>query len=92
MKTLESFEWTNFGSDRSKHDWDVLLDGQIRQLQAGVDFTSKPATMLTLCRNAAQKRGLRLRTSKVEDGIVIQAIKPEEVEQEAPKKGKKKSA
>lgn len=75
MKILKAFEWKSFGSSqKAKHDWDTLLDGQIHQLEHGKDFTSKPNTFLTLARNAAKARGLKLRTAKVEGGVVVQAF------------------
>jgi hypothetical protein len=76
MKTLKSFEWKVFAAAGPKHDFEKLLDGDIHQLEAGVDFVCKPSTMRTLAANAAKKRGMKVRCNKVEGGLVIQAYKP----------------
>jgi hypothetical protein len=64
------------------------LDGQIRQLEPGIDYTAKPQSVVASIRQTAENRGLKLRsrfthdtTGKV-DGIVIQAYEPEVAEPE----------
>jgi hypothetical protein len=76
MKKLKDFE---FGTSAAKqtHDWAKLLDGTIYQLEEGKDFTCKPATMIALARLAAKKAGKALKATKVEGGVVIQAVAQE---------------
>lgn len=91
MQVLQKFEFTQFGAKRSHHNWDMLLDGQIYQLEQGKDFNSKPATLISLARNQAKLRGLTIRATKVEGGVVLQAVKPEaETTEPATKKRSRK--
>lgn len=76
------------------YPYDEWLDGQIRQLEGGKDFTSKPSSVLALIRQTAESRGMRLRTRFANDGkdVVIQAYTPEpEPAPEPPKQTVKKS-
>jgi len=93
MKKLQSFEFKSFGDRaKSKHDWAALLSGEIIQMEEGTDFTCKTQTLMTLARSAAKKRGLKLRSTKVEGGVVLQAYKDGEPEPEpTPPEEKKKS-
>lgn len=72
MRTLKTFD---FGGDRDKgsYEWEKLLDGRIHQLEEGTDYSCKTDTMLSLVRGAARRRGMKVRTGKVEGGLVIQA-------------------
>jgi len=60
----------------SRYPWDEWLDGQIRELVAGEDFTSKPETLRQNAALQAQKRGGRAKTRLLDDGeqkvIVLQ--------------------
>src|SRR5438132_7728295 len=67
MKTLKSFEFKSL-ADRKTYDWDTILSGKIIQLEAGKDFECKPVTMATLCRSAARRRNLIVRTNVLKDG------------------------
>ncbi len=73
MKTLNSFEFAPAAA-KAQHDWDAILDGKIHQMEPGTDYKCKAATFATLGRKAAQKRGMAVRVSKVEDGLGIQAV------------------
>lgn len=73
MKTLKTFEFKSFGGAGSTHDWDTLLDGKIYQLEEGTDYECKTSTMGMMARTRARSRGMLLKTSVVEGGIVIQA-------------------
>jgi hypothetical protein len=79
MKVLKTFEFPE--SRRSgKHDWNVLCDGNIRELKKGDDFSGKTKWFAVQCRLTAKKRGLKVRLSKVTDDsdkIVVQFVKPE---------------
>jgi hypothetical protein len=61
------------------YPYDEWLDGQIRQLEGGKDFTAKPGSVLTSIRQTADARGLKLRTRYTNDGkdVIIQAYEPE---------------
>jgi hypothetical protein len=73
MKKLRQFDFVQ--SSRSRYDWPKLLDGSIYQLESGKDFKCKPATLVALAARKAQGLGLRLKTAKVDGGLVIQADK-----------------
>ena len=75
MKTLKTFEFATTGR-KGSYEWDKLLDGGIYQLEHGKDFDAKPETVIALARAAAKKAGKKLKASKVEGGVVIQAIAP----------------
>ena len=72
-KVIKSFA---FSSTRSNnHPWRQWLDGRIWQLQHGEDFHCKVESFRTAAFVAARRHGIKIRTSVVEGGIVIQAIK-----------------
>jgi hypothetical protein len=74
-KVLNSFEFSaRSNGGTSRYNWDELLDGKIRQLDEGTDFDCKPSTFLTLARSRAKARGLTVKGSKVEGGLVVQAV------------------
>jgi hypothetical protein len=75
MKTLKSFDFGPDGGDRSRYDWDKLLDGGIHQLKEGEDYTGKH--FLNRVKVMAKKREMKVRGKKVEGGLVIQAYKGE---------------
>jgi hypothetical protein len=60
----------------SRYRWDELLDGDPWELVSGVDFTSKPATLINNARYQARRRGGNVRTRLLQDGsqtsVVIQ--------------------
>ena len=92
MKTLESFDFGSRSSSRSSsYDWDAMLDGKVHVLEAGKDFTCKPATMKTRLRAVAKKKGLEgVRVAwydKVKGDLVVQAL-VKAPEAEAPKRKK----
>jgi hypothetical protein len=61
---------------QGRYPWDVWLDGQIRELAPGVDFTAKIPTLKANAQIQAKKRGGRVKTLLVRDGdeerLVIQ--------------------
>jgi hypothetical protein len=91
MKTLDSFDFDR-PIGKSQYDWDTILDGQIRVLEAGEDFTCKPATIKTQARSVAKSRGMAVRTGSTKEGdVVIQAFSPD-AEQRPELTGKAKSS
>ncbi len=78
MKTLKSYEFKSSGSRNGRtYDWDKLMDGKIYQLEEGKDYECKQQTVLMMARTQAKKRGMRLRGTKVEGGVVLQAVPSE---------------
>ncbi len=75
MKTLKSFQFPETaGIIKAKYQWNVLLNGNIHQLEAGKDFQCKPTTFIMMVRSRAKKAGITVKVAKVENGVVIQAI------------------
>lgn len=82
MKTLKKFDFPETkGGFKSQYDWDKILSGAIVQLEHGKDYNCKNTTFATLCRNAAKKRGMGVKTASVEGGIVVQAVAGAAVEE-----------
>jgi len=75
MKTLKNFDFG--GSNRGSYDWDAILNGKINQMEAGKDFTCKPATLVSRARAVAKKRGLKIKSAmdKKTGHVVIQSYK-----------------
>jgi hypothetical protein len=73
-KVLDSYEFKASSVGHSNYDWDTLLDGQIYSLEEGEDFECKVDTMAMLVRKNAAKRGLKVKVSKNENGLVIQQV------------------
>jgi len=42
---------------RRRYDWDVILDGKLRELEWGVDFDCRPSSLAVTIRRAARVRG-----------------------------------
>jgi hypothetical protein len=64
---------------QSRYPWDQWLDGQIWQLAAGEDFTSKPETFRQNAAGQAQRRGGAVRSRLLEDGdrqVVVVQFQP----------------
>ncbi len=77
MRTLKSFEFPETsGAIKAKYDWKKLLDGGIYHLDEGKDFQSKPANFIMMARSRGKKLGFIVKATKVEGGVVLQAIKP----------------
>ena len=79
MKVLDKFDFPTFGSgSREQRDWELLLDGKIRELTKGTDYECKSQTLAMQARAAAKKRGLKVRASAKKDGdtVILQAYKP----------------
>lgn len=82
-RTLESFSFTR-NSGRQVHDWDLWLNGSTWELVHGEDFTTSPQCMQAQARVAANRRGLKVRTRRNGDNIILQAIKPAAVKPDDP--------
>ncbi len=75
-RTLES--WPS-RPGASRYAWDEILDGRIRELIAGVDFTSKISTFRANAQLQAKKRGGRVRSMTQEsdgrEALVLQFMR-----------------
>lgn len=74
---LEQFEFrkgVGQQENSATYDWDTFLDGQMRKFVEGEDYQCKTNTFSTLARANAKRKGLKIKTTKVEGGIVIQAV------------------
>lgn len=64
------------------YPYDEWLDGQIRELEPGIDYEAKPQSVVMSIRGTATKRGLKLRARFVHNdakeivGIVVQSFTP----------------
>lgn len=45
-------------SRRRHYDWDLIFDGQLRELEWGVDFDCRPSSLPVTIRRAARERGV----------------------------------
>ncbi|HET6447605.1 MAG TPA: hypothetical protein VFG31_00750 [Conexibacter sp.] len=43
-------------SRRRRYDWDLIFDGQLRELEWGVDFDCRPSSLAVTIRRAARER------------------------------------
>jgi hypothetical protein len=59
-----------------KHDYDKLFDGRIWKLKRDEDYENKATAARATLYIAAKRRGLKIKTSIVEDGnaIVVQSV------------------
>lgn len=60
----------------SSYDWDTILDGKVHKLEEGEDYLGKVSSFLSRARSLAKERGMRLRSSVLDNGkaVVIQAM------------------
>jgi hypothetical protein len=61
-----------------RYDWDLILDGRIRELERGVDFACKPSSLVESVRKAARRRqvAVEIRSyTRPEDRRVVVAVK-----------------
>ena len=92
MKVLKTFEFPD-NARSSKHDWQTIMDGTIRELTQGVDFSGKAKWFKVQCRLQAKKKGLKVRVHADDTKVVVQFYDPnaqqQEPQQQAPAKAKK---
>lgn len=71
-EVLDSYDFNAGGTGR--YDWDTIMDGQIRKMVGGEDFTVKTTSFITSAKKAANKRnkGLNVRTDG--NDVVLQAV------------------
>lgn len=76
-KVLEGFEFRR--TRGSTQQWDGFLDGQAHQLDEGTDYTGDAKKTQASIHQAGRRLGLKVKTQRVEGGIVVQAVGPLEV-------------
>lgn len=76
MKVLKAHEFTRKAVGSRVHDWNTLLDGQIREIGADDMGDSKPSTFGGQFRLQAAKRNLSAHIQATEDGkgLIVQAV------------------
>lgn len=58
-------------------DWEEIADGQTYRLVFGDDFDSDPTSVQNSARQAAIRRGLRARTKREGDDVIVQFFNPD---------------
>jgi hypothetical protein len=61
------------GMPESIYDWDSWLDGQVWELEKGIDFHIGITSIRSMARTAAHQRGLEMKTRSKGDSLFIQA-------------------
>jgi len=94
-RVLDTFEFPHGGRKGMEYDFESLCDGQIYQLDTGVDFpndgdtpTASAETFLGALSRYANKKGLRVRKDISEDGMVVTVnVNPKKVKEESSDNG-----
>ena len=68
---LDSFPEDGFHRGREKYPWDEWFDGQVWQLNRGIDFPSTPGEFRSQVYVAARRRDLMVRTAVLDGNILI---------------------
>lgn len=76
-KQLDEFEFRKSNRGKRIYPWDQWLNGEIWQLQQGVDFEITMKQMRTAAHLAAGRRDLRVQGSADGNTLIIQAVKTE---------------
>lgn len=58
---------------RARYPWNEWFDGQVRQLENGVDFTCTPEGLRTTIHTAAKRMGFKVTTANVEGDVYVHA-------------------
>jgi hypothetical protein len=69
MKKLKKYEFTV--TKRGKYPWEKWFNGDILQAVQGEDYTCSSGAFIAAIHHAAKIRGLKARTSNLEQGIVV---------------------
>jgi hypothetical protein len=70
-EVLDSYDFS--AGSAGRYNWDEILDGQIRKMIGGEDFTVKTTSFITSAKKAAQKRGKNLNVRTDGSDVVLQA-------------------
>jgi hypothetical protein len=71
---LDEFDFTKRGTGRGrpeKYPWDNWTNGEIWKIVAGTDFSCKAENIQGALFNAARKRGMRVKTKKLDEKTVV---------------------
>ncbi len=71
------FEFPPHSLRGRRYDWDLILDGHIRELERGVDFACKPASLVGAVRRAARRRRVQVEVrsyTRPEDRRAVVAV------------------
>ena len=60
-------------NNRSRFDWDVILDGQLWQMEQGVDFQTDATAFGSTVRSAAARRGIGVKIKVRKSFVFIQS-------------------
>ena len=75
MEKLKAFEFASPAA-KPQYDWDTLLNGDIYKLKAGTDYKCSETTIRMMALANGRKRGVYVKTAKVDGGVVIQQVGP----------------
>lgn len=75
-KVMKTYEFP--ASKRMRYPWDKWLDGQIWELSRGDDFKIGAEQMRRNVYGAAWSRGLRVRTTRDQGNLILQAFHAKE--------------
>ena len=70
-QVLESYDFKRVGR-QPQYPYDQWFDGQICKICKGIDFDCTVESMRVSLFTTAKKRGVRIRTAKKGDAIIIQ--------------------
>jgi hypothetical protein len=76
MRLIDAFPVDNNRSMRL--DWNLILDGNTRELEQGIDFDGPPEPPIRSARAAARRRGITVHVCtyiRAEDQRVVVAVK-----------------
>lgn len=71
---LNHFDFQSSGKPYSVYPWHIWFDGQIYRLKYGEDFHNEARNFRITVSSAARRLGIRVKTSRDGNDIVIQAI------------------
>lgn len=78
-RKLKNFSFTKNESERVnrkiRYPWDQWLDGDVWELTPGKDFTISVASFRSGAFYNAKIRGMKIRTARKDDKLIIQAYK-----------------
>ena len=72
-KQLDSFEFTN--RKKGIYPWDKWLNGKPWEMVKGIDYKCGDQGFMAAAATAARNRDLKIRTQRVDGGVVIQAFR-----------------
>lgn len=64
-----------FDGKKSKYDWNVILDGKIHVLEQGTDYDAKSQSFGMQVRQAAKRKGVKVKVAVRKSEVVVQAIR-----------------